>query len=90
MRPIFSFFLRLFFAFLAARFLARFLGLEGLGSLLGLTFLLLGNIYLFDYLDYRSRTSWRRRAARPPAAAPEMLIPSPEPPPPPPEQTLET
>jgi hypothetical protein len=61
MHLIFTIFFRLFFAFLAAKFLARFLGLESLGSLLVLTFLLLGNIYLFDYLDYRSRTSWRRR-----------------------------
>jgi hypothetical protein len=60
MQPIFSFFFRLLFAFLAARFLGRVFGLDGLGPLIGLTCLIMGNIYLFDYLDYRSRTAWRR------------------------------
>ena len=64
MQPIFHFFFRLLFAFLAAKFLGRFFGLAGLGPLIGLTLLFLGNIYLFDYLDYRSRTSWRRRQPR--------------------------
>jgi hypothetical protein len=59
-QPIFHFFFRLLFAFLAAKFLGRFFGLAGLGPLIGLTLLFLGNVYLFDYLDYRSRTAWRR------------------------------
>jgi hypothetical protein len=61
MQPTFTFFFRLLVAFLAARFLGRFIGLDGLGVLIGLTCLIMGNIYLFDYLDYRSRTAWRRR-----------------------------
>jgi hypothetical protein len=61
MQQVFSFFFRFLLAFLAAKFLARFFGLQGWGSLLGLTALFLVNIYLFDYLDYRSRTSWRRQ-----------------------------
>ena len=60
MQPVFSFFFRLFFAFIAAKLLSIFFGLPGLGSLIGLTCLILGNVYLFDYLDYRSRTAWRR------------------------------
>jgi hypothetical protein len=84
MQPIFSFFFRLLLAFLAAKFLGRFLGLESLGSLIGLTCLILGNVYLFDYLDYRSRTAWRRShpLSRPKSAPPV--------PPTPPEQTQET
>ena len=57
---IFTFFFRLLFSFLAAKFLGRFFGLPGMGPLIGLTCLFLGNVYLFDYLDYRSRTAWRR------------------------------
>jgi hypothetical protein len=60
MRYIFTFFFRLLIAFLAAKFLGRFFGLAGLGPLIGLTCLFLGNVYLFDYLDFRSRNAWRR------------------------------
>jgi len=91
MKYIFSFFFRFLLAFLAAKFLARFFGLQGWGSLLGLTGLFLANIYLFDYLDYRSRSAWCRPSSwrvppfwrrlwkrqEPPAAAP----PPPEEPP---------
>jgi hypothetical protein len=78
MHHIFTFFFRLFLAFLAAKFLARFFDLPGLGALVGLTLLFLGNIYLFDYLDYRSHTSWRRRAARPPVTASPVPSATPE------------
>ncbi len=80
MQPIFSFFFRLLFAFLAAKFLARFFGLESLGSLIGLTCLFLGNIYLFDYLDYRSRTAWRRSQdfSRPKSVLPVAAPPAEE------------
>jgi hypothetical protein len=61
MQPVFHFFFRLLFAFLAAKFLGLVFGLTGIGPLIGLTLLFLGNVYLFDYLDYRSRTAWRRR-----------------------------
>jgi hypothetical protein len=40
---------------------------------------LLANIYLFDYLDYRSRTAWRRGQGT------RETRPVPEIPPPPPE-----
>ena len=80
MRYIFTLFFRLFFAFLAAKFLARFFGLESLVSLIGLTCLFLGNVYLFDYLDYRSRTAWRRSQAisRPKSVLPAPLSPQEE------------
>ena len=81
MQHLFTFVFRLFFAFLAAKLLVTLAGLLGLNSLLGLTILLLGNVYLFDYLDYRSRHSWRRRAARLPATAPAVTADAPEPPP---------
>jgi hypothetical protein len=80
MQYAFSFFFKFLLAFLAAKFLARFFGLQGWGSLLGLTALFLANIYLFDYLDFRSRSAWRHRSGlrqEPPATAP----PTPEEPP---------
>ena len=80
MQPIFHFFFRLLFSFLAAKFLGRFFGLEGIGPLIGLTLLFMGNIYLFDYLDYRSRTAWRRSQ--------DLSRPQPVPSPPP-EETPE-
>jgi len=80
----FTFFFRLFLAFVAAKLLARIVGLESLASLLGLTFLVLANLYLFDFLDYRSRSPWRRRRsgrqpqkaspAQPPASEPSGEI----------------
>ena len=73
MRYLFPFFSRLFFAFLAAKLLTGLVGLPGLNPLLVLTFILLANVYLFDFLDYRSRTNWRRQAAR----APEQATPTP-------------
>jgi hypothetical protein len=84
MPHLFPFFLRLFFAFLAAKCLAILFSFQGLGPLIGLTLLFLGNVYLFDYLDYRSRTAWRRsQALRPPRTTQSF-------PPPPPEQTAKT
>ena len=86
MQPVFHFFFRLLFAFLAAKFLGCFFGLAGLGPLVGLTLLFLGNVYLFDYLDYRSRTAWRRgQRCRTPCPSPEIPPPPPDIPPPPPE-----
>ncbi len=60
MKTAFSFFLRLFFCLVAAKFFLRVLGLGGLGFLLGLTALLLANVYLFDYLEYRDRLAFQR------------------------------
>jgi hypothetical protein len=73
MQHIFNFFFRLFLAFLAAKFLSHAFGLPSMKVLLGITALFLGNIYLFDYLDFRNRSSWRHqwfRRRTPPAAAP--------------------
>ena len=81
MRHLFPFFSRLFFAFLAAKLLAGLSGLPGLNSLLILTLLLLANVYLFDFLDYRSRTNWRRQAARAPEQATPVPPSGPETPP---------
>jgi hypothetical protein len=78
---VYSFFFRLFLAFLAARILTLLVGWPGRPALVGLTLLFLGNIYLFDYLDYRSRTGWRRQASRPPQAPPSLPAAAPEPPP---------
>jgi hypothetical protein len=82
MRHLFTFFFRLFFAFLAAKLLAGLVGLAGLNPLIILTGLLLANIYLFDFLDYRSRTSWRRRrSSQAPEQAPPVPPAGPETPP---------
>jgi len=81
MGRLFAFFFRLLLAFLAARFLARFLGLEGLAWLVGLTLAFLGNLYLFDYYDHRGRSAWRRLLSRRPAANPPSRPVAPEPPP---------
>jgi len=60
MKLIFGFIFRLFLAFLAAKLVTAIFGLPSLEALLGVTALFLANIFLFDYLDYRSRSSWRR------------------------------
>jgi uncharacterized membrane protein YjjP (DUF1212 family) len=69
MPRLFSFCVRLFLAFVAARFLSRLFGLEGLGPLCGFTAVFLGNIYLFEYLNFRERFP-RRPAGRRMAAEP--------------------
>lgn len=79
MQIIFSFFFRLFLALVAAKLVARIVGLESLAALLGLTFLFLANLYLFEYLDYRSRSPWRRgRSVRQPEPGRPILPPSQE------------
>ncbi|OGP71813.1 MAG: hypothetical protein A2Y80_07475 [Deltaproteobacteria bacterium RBG_13_58_19] len=55
MSGAFKFFLRLFISLVAAKFFLRLAGEEGIGFLLGLTLLLTGNVYLFDYLEYGDR-----------------------------------
>ena len=57
MSTAFSFFLRLFLCFVAARFLLQAIGLEGRGYLVGLTLLFLVNVYWFSYLVFRDRTA---------------------------------
>ena len=75
MKHLFTFFLRLLVAFLAAKFLTRHFGLEGLEYWLGLTLLFLANVYFFDYLDYRGHSLFRRRLP------PRHQTPPPTPPP---------
>jgi hypothetical protein len=81
MKVFFTFFLRLFFCFVAAKFLLRLLGLDTQAYLMGLTMVFLGNLYGFDYLEYRDRIAFRlRQRKRPPpeTATPGEEAPSPE------------
>jgi hypothetical protein len=80
MSAVFSFFLRLFLCFVAARFLLQAIGVEGRDYLVGLTILFLVNVYWFSYLVFRDRTATRVAAdrnppGRPVAAAPEAKEP---------------
>ena len=88
MSKVFSFFLRLFLCFVAARFLLQAIRVEGRDYLVGLTLLFLVNVYWFSYLVFRDRTVSKVEAARgqPPgakAAAPEAEEPPAVEPPPP-------
>lgn len=81
MKTFFIFFLRLFFCFVAAKFLLRVLGLDSQAYLIVLTVILLGNIYWFDFLEYRDRIAFRLRKEEKPApdaAAAAEEPPSPE------------
>lgn len=80
MSAVFSFFLRLFLCFVAARFLLQAIGVEGRDYLVGLTLLFLVNVYWFSYLVFRDRTASKVEAApgQPPgrkAGAPEAEEP---------------
>jgi hypothetical protein len=55
MSAAFSFFLRLFLCFAAAKLLLRAIGVEGRDYLVGLTLLFLANVYWFSYLVFRDR-----------------------------------
>ena len=57
MSATFSFFLRLFLCFAAARFLLQAIKVEGRDYLVGLTLLFLVNVYWFSYLLFRDRTA---------------------------------
>jgi hypothetical protein len=86
MSKVFSFFLRLFLCFVAARFLLQAIGVEGRNYLVGLTLLFLVNVYWFSYLVFRDRKAPKAEAqADPPgspAAAPEAEEPPVKPTPP--------
>jgi len=87
MSTAFSFFLRLFLCFVAARFLLQAIGVEGRGYLVGLTGLFLVNVYWFSYLVFRDRTVTGAGADRDPpgslkAAASEAEAPPVNPGPP--------
>jgi hypothetical protein len=77
MKVFFIFFMRLFICFVAAKFLLRALDLDSRAYLIGLTAIFLGNIYWFDFLEYRDRIAFRLRKkekSRPePAATPEEV-----------------
>ena len=87
MSAAFSFFLRLFLCFVAARFLLQAIGVEGRDYLVGLTVLFLVNVYWFSYLVFRDRTASKVEAksdppGRPAAAVPEAEAPPADPSPP--------
>ena len=76
MSAAFSFFLRLFLCFVAARFLLQAIGVEGRAYLVGLTIFFMVNVYWFGYLVFRDRAASGLGAGRasgqsPMAAAPE-------------------
>jgi len=68
MNLVFSFFLRLFICFVAAKLVVQAVDLNSRNYLLALTVLFLVNAYLFDYLVFRNR---RAGQESPPEAAPE-------------------
>jgi hypothetical protein len=77
MSTAFSFFLRLFLCFAAAKFLLQSIGVGGRSYLIGLTLLFLVNVYLFSYLIFKDRTAApspeTAKATRPPVeVAPEV------------------
>jgi hypothetical protein len=85
MSKAFSFFLRLFLCFVAARFLLQAIGVEGRGYLVGLTLLFLVNVYWFSYLVFRDRTAAPVEADRYPPASLKAAPPESEDPPAKPE-----
>ena len=87
MKAAFSFFLRLFLCFVAAKFFLRAIEVEGRDYLVGLTLLFLVNVYWFSYLVFRDRTATGAKADRDPpgslkAAASEAEAPPVNPGPP--------
>jgi hypothetical protein len=86
MSKVFSFFLRLFLCFVAARFLLQAIGVEGRDYLVGLTLLFLVNVYWFNYLVFRDRMASKVEGQPDPpgspAAAPEAEEPPVKPAPP--------
>ncbi|MDO9533223.1 MAG: hypothetical protein Q7O12_14000 [Deltaproteobacteria bacterium] len=78
MSKAFSFFLRLFLCFVAARFLLQAIGVEGRDYLVGLTLLFLVNVYWFSYLVFRDRTVSKVEAKPNPTGSPIAAVPEPE------------
>ena len=81
MSAAFSFFLRLFLCFVAARFFLQAIGVEGRDYLVGLTLLFLVNVYWFSYLVFRDRTAPKVEAERDPRRSPAAAAPEAEEPP---------
>ncbi|MDP2046729.1 MAG: hypothetical protein Q8L00_11020 [Deltaproteobacteria bacterium] len=81
MSKVFSFFLRLFLCFVAARFLLQAIGVEGRDYLVGLTLLFLVNVYWFSYLVFRDRKAHKVEAQPDPTGSPAAAAPEAEEPP---------
>jgi hypothetical protein len=81
MSTAFSFFLRLFLCFVAARLLLQAVGVDGRSYLVGLTLLFLANVYWFCYLVFRDRTVPGAAAKSSPAGSPRAAAPEAEEPP---------
>ena len=81
MSTVFSFFLRLFLCFVAAKFLLQAIGVEGRDYLVGLTVLFLVNVYWFSYLVFRDRTAPAAESQRHPSGSPKAGAPEAEEPP---------
>ena len=81
MSTAFSFFLRLFLCFVAARFLLQAIDVEGRDYLVGLTLLFLVNVYWFSYLVFRDRAAPAVEAKRDPPGSPIAAAPEAEGPP---------
>lgn len=64
MQILFSFFVRLFISFLAAKFALGLLGAGSSDRLIILSLILLVNTYLFDLLDWYYDGAWRRTLTR--------------------------
>lgn len=73
----FSFFLRLFVCFLAAKFVVQAVDLHSRTYLLSLTALLLFNVYLLEFLVYRGRRGPHESPAEVDASRPEEPPPAP-------------
>jgi hypothetical protein len=80
MGALFSFFLRLFLCFVAAKFLLHAVGVESRQYLIGLTVLLTANVYWLSYLVFRDRGpatgGYRKPAPRGPRARERPSEPS--------------
>ena len=81
MSAVFSFFLRLFLCFAAAKFLLQSIGVEGRDYLVGLTLLFLANVYWFSYLVFRDRKAPKVEAQPGPPGSPAAAAPEAEEPP---------
>ncbi len=87
MSTVFSFSLRLFLCFVAARFLLLAVGVEGRGYLVGLTILFLINVYWFSYLVFRDQPTAAPGTTGSPPDQPTAAPPISEEPPVPPSSS---
>ena len=85
MRLLFIFSLRLFGCFVGAKFLLKALDLDTKGYLLGVTMLLLANVYWLDYLSRRGRLYGPQTSPAAGGGSPPSPGPAPGPPDGPPQ-----